>query len=269
MQRLVIACSAAIGLVAAPALADKLPLPKASYSADVVFTAKGKSEPGKIFVDGPKERRELTTVTGLKTVIIIRRDKGKVYDLKPKSHLAVAMRIAAAEAAGKTGAPGTDIDSFYGADVESQGLETIDGLLTTKYAIRIDGGPDLTVDATVWATDDGIIVRVVGRTSIDSDNTPARMELKNIVRGPQDAALFEIPAGMDMLSAGGEGDVPEKGTTSDGTQPPAPAPDASQAPAPAVPAPAAPAPAPSPAAAAPAAAPAPAASPAPVAPAGK
>ncbi len=214
MQRFVSASLAAIYLVATPALADKLPLPKASYSADVIFTAKGKDIAGHIYVDGPKERREAKSAAGLPSITIIRRDQGKVYDLKPTRHLAVALRIAAAEAAGKTGAPGTDVDSFYGAEAESQGLETIDGLLTTKYAIKIDGGPELTVNATVWATDDGIIVRVVGKTSIDADNAPARMELKNIIRGPQDAALFEVPPGMDLLQVGSDSDTPDKAPSS-------------------------------------------------------
>jgi hypothetical protein len=210
MQRFVLASVAAAILVATPALADKLPLPKASYSADVIFASKGKELPGHIYVDGPKERRESKNAAGMPSITIIRRDQGKVYDLKPNRHLAVSLRIAAAEAAGKTGAPGTDVDSFYGAETESQGVETIDGLQTTKYAIKIDGGPDLTVNATVWATDDGIIVRVVGKTSIDGDNAPARMELKNVVRGPQDAALFEIPHGMDLLSTESESDTPQK-----------------------------------------------------------
>lgn len=212
MQRFVPAALAAITLVAAPAWADKLPLPKASYSADVLFYSKGKEFSGHINVDGPKERRQAKNSAGVDTTVIIRRDQGKVYDLKPKRHLAVGLRIAAAEAAGDTGAAGTDIDAFYGADVESQGLETIDGLLTTKYSVKIDGGPDLVVNATVWATDDGIIVKVVGKTSIDSDAAPSRMEMKNIVRGPQDASLFEIPSGMELLTAGNEGDNADKPT---------------------------------------------------------
>jgi hypothetical protein len=234
MLRLVPASLAAIMLVAAPALADKLPLPKAAYSADVVFSAKGKETPGHINVDGPKERRESKNAAGQPSITIIRRDQGKVYDIKVKRHLAVALRIAAAEAAGEMGAPGTDIDAFYGQDVEAQGTETIEGLPTTKYAVKIDGGPDLTVNATIWATDDGIIVRVVGKTSIDGDAF-ARMELKNIQRGPQDAALFEIPAGMELLSTDADSsDLPTK------VPEPAPA-----APAPVV---VAPAPAPTPAA---------------------
>jgi hypothetical protein len=232
MQRFVPATLAALTLVATPALADKLPLPKAAYSADAIFVAKGKETPGHINIDGPKERRESKNAAGQPSVTIIRRDQGKVYDLKLKRHLAVSLRIAAAEAAGEIGAPGTDIDSFYGADAESLGLETIDGMLTTKYAIKIDGGPDLTVNATVWATDDGIIVRVVGKTSIDGENAPARMELKNIMRGPQDAALFELPPGMELLSAEGDSDIPVK--------PAAPEPVAS-APLPTAPAPTQPA----------------------------
>jgi hypothetical protein len=147
------------------------------------------------------------------------------------------MRMAAAEAAGEIGAPGIDIDAFYGAEAESQGLETIDGLLTTKYAIKIDGGPDLVVNATVWATDDGIIVKMAGKTSIDTDAAPSRMELKNITRGAQDPALFEVPTGMEVLTAGGEDEATEK---------PAAAPTDAAAATPAAPAPAAAAPTPAP-----------------------
>ncbi len=195
-------------LFATPVVADQLPVPKASYSADVSFESKGKAFGGHIYVDGAKERREVTNASGVSTIAIIRRDQGRVYDLKPARKLAVAMRMAAAEAAGKTGAPGADVDSFYGVEGKIEGKEAIAGLDTTKYHFKIDGGPGLTVDAMVWSTDDGVVVRVVGNTSIENDTPPSRMELKNIMRGPQDASLFELPAGMEVLSAGGDSDVP-------------------------------------------------------------
>ncbi len=193
-----------------PAMADKLPLPTAAYSADVTFEAKGHEYKGHVNVDGPKERRELSSASGVKSIKIIRRDEGKVFDLRPQKKLAVALRMAAAEAAGETGAPGTDVDSFYGVDVQPEGTETISGLQATKYAVRIEAGPELTVDATVWATDDGIVVRVIGKTSVDGDNPPARMELTNIVPGPQDAALFELPPGMAVLSPGSDSEPPDQ-----------------------------------------------------------
>ena len=201
---------AAALMVAVPAAAEKLPLPKAAYSADVTFESKGREYSGHINADGPKERREIKGLGGVpSSVKIIRRDQGKVYDLKPQRRLAIALRMAVAEAAGETGAPGTDIDSFYGADVQPLGEETINGVPTTKYGVELNSAPELTVKATVWATEDGIVVRVIGSTSVDSDSKSARMELKNIVRGPQDAALFELPAGMSILSPDSDGDSPE------------------------------------------------------------
>ena len=196
-------------LSALAAKADKLPLPKASYSADVTFDAKGREYGGRINVDGVKERLDIKDPSGLPSLKIIRRDTWQGFDLRPQRHLAVAMRIAAAEAAGETGAPGVDVDSFYGVDALPQGTETIDGLLTTKYSINVDAGPGLTVNAFVWSTDDGIIVKAIGKTSVDGDNPPARMELHHIVRGAQDPSLFELPPGMSVLSAGGDSDTPE------------------------------------------------------------
>jgi len=241
MQRLVPSALAAMTLIAAPAWADKLPLPKAAYSADVVFFAKGKQTSGHLNVDGPKERRQAKNAAGADKTLIIRRDQGKaglVYDLKPSRKLAVAMRMAAAEAAGEIGAPGIDIDAFYGVDATSQGAETLEGLQTTKYAIKIDGGPDLVVNATVWATDDGIIVKMIGKTSIDTDAAPSRMELKNIMRGPQDPALFEVPAGLEVLTAGGEDEASQKPANAPVADAPAATTPAAQTPAPAPAAPA-------------------------------
>jgi hypothetical protein len=224
--------------VASSALADELPLPKAAYSADVAFEAKGKAYSGRIYVDGAKERREVKNASGVSSAVIIRRDQGRVYDLKPKRHLAVAMRMAAAEAAGETGTAGTDVDSLYGIDAAVEGKDTVGGLDATKYHFKIDGGPGLTVDSTVWATDDGIVVRVVGNTSVDPDSPPSKMELKNIVKGPQDPSLFELPPGMSILSAGGDSDTPESPAAAN-------APPAANAPSPAA-LPPAPNPAPAP-----------------------
>ncbi len=208
-------------LSAGPALADKLPLPKAAYSADITFESKGREYGGHVNVDGVKERLDIKDPNGITALRIIRRDTGKVYDLRPKRHLAVVMRIAAAEAAGETGAPGIDVDSFYGVEATPEGTETISGLLTTKYSIKVDAdqkdgtkaGADqkdeLTIDASVWTTDDGIVVRAIGKTSIEADIPPDRMELHNISRGPQEAALFELPPGMSVLPLDGDNDTPQ------------------------------------------------------------
>jgi len=208
---------AVVALAAGPALADKLPLPKASYSADAVFESNGRSYTGRVNVDGYKERRDLKDSNGRGSVKIIRRDLGKLFELRPQRRTALELRISAAEAAGETGAPGADIDSFYGADAIPQGHEVIAGLPTTKYHVATETSPGLKIDALVWATDDGIIVRVVGKASIDGGDQAAKVELSNVSRGPQDPTLFEVPQGMTVLSPDTAGDGSDTGSSGGGS----------------------------------------------------
>jgi hypothetical protein len=44
------------------------------------------------------------------------------------------------------------------------------------------------------------------------------MELRNINRGPQDAALFELPPGMSVLPLGGDSDTPQPPSAALGPQ---------------------------------------------------
>ena len=211
---LVLAAAAAFAL---PALADNLPLPKASYSADAVFESNGHSYTGRINVDGYKERRDLKDAHGVGSVKIIRRDLGKLFELRPKRQSALELRIAAAEAAGETGAPGSDIDTFYGADATPQGNETIAGLPTTKYHVATETSPGLKIDAFIWSTDDGIIVRVVGKASVEGGDQAAQVELTNVARGAQDPSLFEVPQDMKVISPDAPPDGPDAANQPDGT----------------------------------------------------
>ena len=199
-QPLVLAAALAMALISGQAFADKLPLPKASYSADIVFEANGRQFTGKVNVDGYKERRDVKDAAGRGTIKIIRRDLGKLFELRPQRRTALELRISAAEAAGETGAPATDIDSFYGADAMPQGHEVIAGLQTTKYRVNAEITPGLKIDTLVWSTDDGIIVRVVGKATVEGDDQSGRIELTNISRGPQDSNLFEVPQGTTVIS---------------------------------------------------------------------
>lgn len=213
MHPFALAAAVLAALVSGQALADKLPLPKASYSADITFEANGHRYTGRVNVDGYKERRDVKDAAGQGTVKIIRRDLGKLFELRPQRKTALELRISAAEAAGETGAPATDIDSFYGADVTPQGHETIAGLQTTKYLVSAETTPGLKIDTQVWSTDDGIIVQIVGKASVEGGDQPARVVLTNISRGPQDPELFEVPQGTTIISP----DTPVDAT--DGTPP--------------------------------------------------
>ncbi len=209
MQRATpIMIAAAIAAMAAPVWADKLPMPSVAYSADITETMQGHAYSGHVNVDGNKERRELANANGAKTIMIIRRDQNRVYDIRPQRNMAIALRMAAAEAAGQTGAPGIDVYAFYGEDATPEGKETIAGQPTTRYRIKLDSG-GLTVNATLWMTEDGIIVKSVGKTSVERDSPPASMQLTNIDRKPQDPSLFEVPQGVSVISPDSDPDLPE------------------------------------------------------------
>ena len=111
MQPIALAAALLAASVAGQALGDQLPLPKAAYSADIVFQANGHEYKGRINVDGYKERRDVKDAAGQGTVKIIRRDLGKVFELRPQRRTAVELRISAAEAAGETGAPRPDAEN--------------------------------------------------------------------------------------------------------------------------------------------------------------
>lgn len=209
MQPAALALAAAAAFASGPVLADKLPLPKAAYSADAVFESNGHSYTGRINVDGYKERRDLKDAHGRGSVKIIRRDLGKLFELRPQRQAALELRIAAAEAAGETGGPGSDIDTFYGVDATPQGHETVAGLQTTKYHVATETSPGLKIDAFIWSTDDGIIVRVIGKALVDGGDQSARIELSNISRGPQDPTLFEVPQGTTVVSPDAPADGPD------------------------------------------------------------
>lgn len=225
MQPIALAAALLAAFASGQALADQLPLPKAAYSADVVFEANGHEYRGHINVDGYKERRDVKDSAGRGTVKIIRRDLGKVFELRPQRRTALELRISAAEAAGETGAPATDIDSFYGADATPQGHEMVGGLQTTKYRVATETTPGLRIDTLVWSTDDGIIVRVAGKATVDGGDQPARVELTNIARGPQDPSLFEVPQGTTVISPDTPVDTTDTATPAGPTSP-GPAPEA-------------------------------------------
>ena len=78
----------------------------------------------------------------------------------------------------------------------SVGQDVIAGEQTTKYKVA---GNEGTGPYTVffWMTDDGITMRTEGSSSESS----FEMHLDGLQRGAQPAALFEVPAGVQLMPA--------------------------------------------------------------------
>ena len=194
------ATMAAMLLAAPPAAAQLLGLeqylspPSVDYAADVSMTADGDTIDGKIMSAAGKERRELT-VEGDIEIIIIRLDRHLVWSLAPDDKLYVESSLE--EALGR--APGKPHEPQL--TVATLGSDTVAGQHATKKRLSgkdADGSP---LEGTVWLSDEGIILRAESDIVDESGKHHSlSMELRNLHIGPQNAALFEVPAGYKRVA---------------------------------------------------------------------
>ncbi len=75
------------------------------------------------------------------------------------------------------------------------GREDVAGESTTKYRTEVDNGTDAPFIVLSWVTDDGVVMRIEGR----GPEGEFAMYLTGLSRGRQDAALFEMPAGAQLM----------------------------------------------------------------------
>jgi len=193
-----VAMTAALLLASVPASAQLLGLerylspPTVDYAADVSMTADGDTVDGRIMRASGKERRELT-VEGELEIVIIRLDRHLVWSLAPdeKLYVEAALEDALGHPSGKE--PQLTVTAL--------GSATIAGLHATRKRLSgrdADGSP---LEGTVWVSDEGIVLRAENDI-VDESGKHHRldMELKNLRIGPQNAALFEVPAGYKRVA---------------------------------------------------------------------
>jgi hypothetical protein len=196
--RLVLAAPllAAAALLAPPrAAAGPVPGPQVSYQAvELVEVQGGRSMQATVYRAGLRERREMRS-NGQTVAIITRPADEELFMLMPGMNAAMKMNYERAI---------RDLDSgdLQGFDAEPVGRETVNGLDTTKYRIAGDNGRGTTFDGHAWVTDDGIRAKLAGTVGFsDGASTPIRITLKEVERGDQPNALFQLPQGtrvMDM-----------------------------------------------------------------------
>ena len=173
-----------------PAQAGEWPEPKASYSANSVMEAGGMRMEAKVFHDRGKERRE-TDMGGMKQVSISDPSAGKIYMLMPGSNMAMEMAMGSG--------PVPSPEAMQGQNIEAVGSETVEGLETTKYRITGTDPNGMAFETFVWATDSGIKMKMEGEAMVEGTMRSYRMYLTNVVEGPQEATLFQLPAGTQVM----------------------------------------------------------------------
>ncbi len=174
------------------AAAAGLPPQRAAYAADQTLSLNGVELTTAVNHLRGMERRR-ATADGLFSIVLIRPDKGKAWQIQPDMGLALELPIAAPEF-------GPDLSALHTLDAEPLGRETVAGLPVTKYRVQgafAEGGG---FDGQVWSTDDGIYVRVEGTATDGGEPQAVRLTLGNVRIGPQELAFFELPQGLKVMS---------------------------------------------------------------------
>lgn len=193
----------AVLLISGAVQAERLPAPAAQYQARQSLTVNGAVLESVIHHDHGKERRE-SRVDGLSNLLIIRPDQQKAVVIQPESKMAMQIDATDPEV-------GVVPTALAGLDAKPMGPETVAGEKVVKYKVQDSFPQGGGFDGLVWATSDGIYVRIEGTVTDAAGPIDMSMRLSDIKRGPQDAALFTPPPGLRMMDM-----APEEGR-----QPPA------------------------------------------------
>ena len=162
-----------------------------AYSATRTMTVGGQQIRGPLHYDSGKERFVMS-MDGAEQIMIRRDDRQRLYIVMPDMGMAMEMAFDSSNAM-----PGPD--DYADLQPEELGRETLAGEAVTKYRVAADEGGE-SYDVFVWATDDGIPLRMEGGSAEGS----FEMVLSDLQRGPQPAELFEVPAGMQIMAVPGQ-----------------------------------------------------------------
>jgi hypothetical protein len=159
--------------------------PLAQFSADQVMHVGGQTMSGKIYVDGSNMRTEMQA-PGMPapTVSIVSGERKTIWIIMPGN---MYMERSIEDSDDTSHVAWTRPESL-----EPLGRETIDGHVCEKFRIRSSADLFFYLSA-----DDGAPVRLL------SADGSIRIDWKNVKKGPQPAALFQLPAGATRLSLPG------------------------------------------------------------------
>ncbi|MCC6301437.1 MAG: hypothetical protein IT489_01390 [Gammaproteobacteria bacterium] len=196
--------------------------PAVDYSADETMETAEFSIEGQVYASQGKERRE-TLMEGMRQIMILRPDKKLIWTLMPDQRMYIEVKPGT-DKAGSGADPG-DL-SGYEIEQTTLGEEEVNGVMTTKSKIVMTGKTGAKMGGFWWTSKDGIVVKMDVLAMDKGDKTRIKKELRNLRVGPQDPALFEIPAGyarmdmMNMLMGGGGGEDAGAGETASGAEAP-------------------------------------------------
>jgi hypothetical protein len=87
-------------------------------------------------------------------------------------------------------------------EITEVGGDTVEGIAATKYKMIMKDG---SAGGFLWLTSEGITVKMDMLSKDGHDKNRTTVTLKNLVIGPQDAALFDPPADYKAMPSFGGG----------------------------------------------------------------
>jgi hypothetical protein len=173
----------------------ELPVTKVEYSADRIMETEAGTFEGKVYAAKDKERTE-TSMRGMTSVMILRKDKQLGYMLMPAQKMYQQLELAQAQAQSGGGHPADEVD------ITEVGTDTIEGQATTKYKLVLKDG---SAGGFMWFTKDGIMMKMDTVMKKGRNKSRMTLTLRNLQIGAQDASLFEVPAGYNQMPSFGGG----------------------------------------------------------------
>ena len=170
--------------------------PQVEYSADMSMESADGVMEGPVYHTPMMERREIVQ-DGQSTVMIIRHDKKVTWMLMPGNKMYMETPFP------KEGR--TDDLGAYKIDTTVVGPDTLDGIKTTKTKVIMTGPDDVKMGGFMWATQNGIAVKLDAIAMEKKRKERFKMELHNLKIGKQDPALFEIPKDYQKMDMAGMG----------------------------------------------------------------
>jgi outer membrane lipoprotein-sorting protein len=173
------------------ASADTIPAANTAYSGiRQVVTAEG-SFTQTVHHSHGKERNEMQ-MEGMSMIAIIRPDKKLAWQLMPMQKMYMQVDLATANK--MSGKAPDDVT------IEKVGSDTLDGISTTKYKILMK---DKSAGGFIWLTAENIPLKMDFISKEGKAKNRITMTLTNLKVEPQDAALFELPAGYHPMPSMG------------------------------------------------------------------
>lgn len=171
--------------------ANTIPAPDTEYSGVRQVVMSEGSFTQTVHHSHGKERSEMQ-MEGMSMISIIRPDKKLAWQLMPMQKMYMEMDFASANK--MSGKAPDDVT------IEKIGSDMLDGMSTTKYKILMK---DKSAGGFIWLSPENIPVKMDFLSKEGKDKNRITMTLKNLKVEPQEAALFELPAGYQPMPSMG------------------------------------------------------------------